>query len=112
MRSIFAEKKIRASVSPSRFLNTREEKEVEIAYLGVSHLSGEIRSIKKGANSWNTQERNRKIESIGKGKVAKRRANLAMEIEFQRRKFSGDSLCYYTCATQHRERTFAKHHEL
>lgn len=59
----------------------------------------------------NTRERNSKIECIGKGKVARRRANLAMEIEFPRRKFSGDSLCYYSCATQHRERTFAKHHK-
>lgn len=32
-------------------LRAREEKEVEIACLGVSHLPGEIRS-KKGANSW------------------------------------------------------------
>lgn len=33
-------------------LRAREEKEVEIACLGVSRLLGEIRSTKKGANSW------------------------------------------------------------
>lgn len=100
--------------APLVTLHAREEKEVEVACLGVLRLPGEIRSAKKGANSWRRRhEREKhKISSQREEKVARRRANLAMEIEFPRRKFSGDSLCYFACATQHREQTFAKHHKL
>jgi len=92
----------------------RGEKDVEI--VNVLRLPGEIRSAKKGSEADKTRggrererEREGGREKREQGKIARRRASLAMEIEFPRRKFSGDSLCYSARAsTQHRERAFAR----